>query len=44
MLENMDRSQRRTIPKVLERPGLIMNLVRCRLGKQHYEINGPQFA
>ncbi len=43
-LEYMDRSLRRNIPKILEKPGFIGNLVRSRLGKQLYEMNEPQFA
>ncbi len=43
-LEYIDRSQRRQIPKTLERPGFLGNMVRRKIGKQLYEINEPQFA
>lgn len=43
-LEYMARSQRRAIPKTLEKPGFLGGMIRRKLGRQLYEINEPQFA
>ncbi len=43
-LEYMERSQRRTIPKVMEKRHIVGRILRNRIGKRLYDINVPQFA
>ena len=43
-LEYMARSQRRAIPKMIEKRHIMGRILRKRLGKRLYDINAPQFA